>query len=103
MHRALERLAVTLAVPALMTATLGDYGMAWGIGGWLVMWFLEKIGPEATQRLQARVVSELKTTFESRYTAEISLTDALRPDVMAAYNRRATGEKYLINPALDAA
>jgi NADPH:quinone reductase len=78
-------------------------GMAWGIGGWLVMWFLEKIGPEATQRLQARVLSELKTTFESRYTAEISLTDALRPDVMAAYNRRATGEKYLINPALDAA
>lgn len=73
-------------------------GMAWGVGGWLLTYFLEKIGPQATQKLRERIVAELKTTFASHYTAEISLTEALQPDVIKAYHRRATGEKYLINP-----
>ena len=75
-----------------------DVGMAWGVGGWLLTWFLEKIGPQATQKLRERVAAEFKTTFASNYTAEISLIEALQPDVIKAYNRRATGEKYLINP-----
>lgn len=73
-------------------------GMAWGVGGWLLTWFLEKIGPQATQQLRERIAAELKTTFASQYTAQISLAEALRPEVIDAYNRRATGEKYLINP-----
>lgn len=73
-------------------------GMAWGVGGWLLTYFLEKIGPQAALRLRERVVAELKTTFASHYTAEISLIEALQPEVIKAYNRRATGEKYLINP-----
>jgi NADPH:quinone reductase-like Zn-dependent oxidoreductase len=75
-----------------------NVGMAWGVSGWLLTYFLEKIGPQATQKLRERIVAELKTTFASHYTAEISLTEALRPEVIQAYNRRATGEKYLINP-----
>ncbi len=75
-----------------------NVGMAWGVGGWLLTWFLEKIGPQATQKLRERIVAELKTTFASHYTAEISLIEALQPDMIKAYNRRATGEKYLINP-----
>ena len=75
-----------------------DVGMAWGVGGWLLTWFLEKIGPQATQKLRERIAAELRTTFASRYTAEISLVEALQPAVIEAYNRRATGEKYLINP-----
>jgi NADPH:quinone reductase-like Zn-dependent oxidoreductase len=75
-----------------------NVGMAWGVGGWLLTWFLEKTGPQATQKLRERVAAELKTTFASHYTAEISLIEALQPDVIKAYNRRATGEKYLINP-----
>ena len=74
------------------------FGMSWGVGGWLLMPFLMKIGPEAGQALRERVARELKTTFASHYTAEISLAEALRPEVIAAYNRRATGEKFLINP-----
>jgi hypothetical protein len=72
--------------------------MAWGVGGWLLTYFLEKIGPQATQKLRERIVAELKTTFASHYTAEISLIEALQPETIKAYNRRATGEKYLINP-----
>jgi hypothetical protein len=44
-------------------------------------------------------VDELKTTFASHYTAEISLAEAIDPAVIAAYQKKATGEKYLINPA----
>ncbi len=74
------------------------YGMAWGIGGWLLTYFIQKIGPAEAARLRQRVADELKTTFASRYTAEISLEDALRPDVIRAYNRKATGEKFLVVP-----
>ena len=80
-----------------------NFGMAWGVGGWLVSWFLGKIGQSDAQRLRDRVAAELTTTFVSRYTAEISLIEALSPDVIAAYGKRATGEKYLITPQKDVA
>jgi NADPH2:quinone reductase len=76
-----------------------NYGMAWGIGGWLLTPYIEKIGPLAFQELKDRVARELKTTFASRYSQEISLAEALQPEIIAAYSKRATGEKYLINPA----
>ncbi len=75
-----------------------SFGMAYGIGGWLVFPFLTKIGPDQTRTLKERVAAELKTTFVSHYAREISLRDALQLDTIAVYNRRATGEKYLINP-----
>jgi NADPH2:quinone reductase len=76
-----------------------SFGMAYGIGGWLVFPFLNKIGPAGTQRLKDRVAAELKTTFFSHYAAEISLSEVLNLDKIAEYNKRATGEKYLINPS----
>jgi NADPH:quinone reductase len=75
-----------------------SYGMAWGLGGWLLTPFLMKIGAAEGQKLRQRVADELKTTFASHYTAEIGLAEVLDPKMAAAYNRRATGEKYLINP-----
>ena len=74
------------------------FGMAWSVGGWLLTPFLVKIGAARAQGLRERVARELKTTFASHYTREISLAEALQPDIINAYNRRATGEKYLINP-----
>ena len=76
-----------------------SYGMMWGLGGWLLTPFLMKIGAAEGQKLRERVAAELKTTFASHYTAEISLAEALQPEIIAAYNKRATGEKYLINPS----
>ena len=74
------------------------FGMSWGLGGFLLTPFLIKIGPAEGQKLRDRVAAELKTTFASHYTAEISLAEALQPDMIARYNKKATGEKYLINP-----
>jgi NADPH2:quinone reductase len=75
-----------------------NFGMAWGVGGWLVTPFLQKIGPAATQRLKQRVASELKTTFASAYAGEVSLVEALDLQAIAVYSQSATGHKYLINP-----
>ena len=75
-----------------------NFGLSWGVNGWLLTPFLAKIGPEAAGKLRARVAAELKTTFASHYTAELSLAEVLQPETIAAYARKATGEKYLINP-----
>jgi NADPH:quinone reductase-like Zn-dependent oxidoreductase len=74
------------------------FGMAWGVGGWLLFPFLQKIGAADGARLRARVVAELKTTFASHYTQVVSLQEALQLSNIAVYNKRATGEKFLINP-----
>lgn len=76
-----------------------NYGMAWGIGGWLLTPFLTRIGLEGMQRLRARVAAELTTTFASSYTRRVSLAGALAPDAIADYARQATGSKYLIEPS----
>ncbi|MBN9486134.1 MAG: zinc-binding dehydrogenase [Alphaproteobacteria bacterium] len=75
-----------------------NYGLAWGVGGWLLTPFLQKIGRADQQRLRERVVRSLKTTFASHYTKTISLPEALDLKNIAVYNKRATGEKFLINP-----
>lgn len=75
-----------------------NYGMAWGAGGWLLTPFLQRIGPVETERLRQRVANELKTTFASDYVKEISLAEVLDLENITAYNQRATGEKYLVNP-----
>ncbi len=76
----------------------GNFGMVWGTGGWLLFPFLEKIGAAAAQKLRERVVAELKTTFASHYSRIVSLAEALQPEAISVYAKRATGEKYLIDP-----
>ncbi len=75
-----------------------NFGVAWGIGGWLLTPFLQKIGFDAAQKLRARVAAEIKTTFASHYTGQVTLAEALQPAAMNVYCKQATGEKYLITP-----
>jgi NADPH:quinone reductase-like Zn-dependent oxidoreductase len=74
------------------------FGMAWGVGGWLLFPFLMKIGQADGAKLRARVVAELKTTFASHYTKVVSLQETLDLANIDVYNKRSTGEKFLINP-----
>ncbi|BEP59048.1 MULTISPECIES: zinc-binding dehydrogenase [Variovorax] len=80
------------------TEFVRNFGMAWGMGGWLLFPFLQKLGDEGTQRLRSRVIAELKTTFASHYTREVSLVEALQLDAIGVYGKQATGEKFLLNP-----
>ena len=75
------------------------FGLTWSVSGWLLTPFLQKIGPAEIGRLRQRVASELKTTFASHYTKVVSLQEALDPANIAIYNKRTTGEKFLINPS----
>ncbi|HXS89068.1 MAG TPA: zinc-binding dehydrogenase [Steroidobacteraceae bacterium] len=76
------------------------FGFSWSVSGWLLTPFLQKIGMADVNRLRQRVVSELTTTFASHYTKEISLRDVAKLEIAQAYNKRATGEKFLIVPTL---
>lgn len=80
------------------TELVRSFGMTWSLGGWLLFGFLQKVGPEGTAQLKARVASELKTTFASHYTKQVTLAEALQLDEIAVYGKQATGTKYLITP-----
>lgn len=75
-----------------------SYGMAWGVGGWLLFPFLQRLGAEKAAKLRDRVAAELKTTFASHYSHVVSLQEALQIPNLLACSRRATGEKFLIAP-----
>ena len=74
------------------------YGMTWAIGGWLLMRFLGKLKPQQIGQLQKQVADEIKTTFASEFTDELSFEQAMTPETILQYNAKKTGEKYLINP-----
>jgi NADPH2:quinone reductase len=75
-----------------------NFGLSWGIGGWLLTPYLQKIGPAEAEALRERVAAEITTTFASGYTNEVTLPEALRLDHIAVYSRQATGAKYLVTP-----
>jgi len=83
------------------TVLTRNFGMAWGVGGWLLTPFLAGAGPETIARLRARVAAELRTTFASTYTQEVSLAGMLEPEAFHSYLRKATGEKFLVTPQVD--
>jgi NADPH:quinone reductase len=76
-----------------------SYGMAWGIGGWLLTPFLQKVGLPRVAQLRDQVAAGLTTTFASSYTAQVSLPGALSLDAIAGYGRQPTGSKFVIIPS----
>ncbi len=83
------------------TEFVRDFGMTWGMGGWLLFQFLQKIEPAAVRALKQRVADGLTTTFASHYARQVSLVEMLDPDTIAIYNKRATREKFLLVPNRD--
>ena len=98
-HKQVYSYGVLESDPAVLERA--RFGMAWSFGGWLLTHFLQKAGAEAVQHLKQRVASNLKTTFASAYTKQVSLARALSPEEIAIYSKRATGEKYLVRPNAD--
>ena len=81
----------------------GQFGMAWGVGGWLMTWFYQRIGSDAAAPLRARAAADMTTTFASHFSAETGLAEMLSLDTIRGYTRRATGTKYLVLPQQDRA
>ena len=77
-----------------------NYGMAWGVAGWLLPNFLAKIGPERSEKLRRRVAAELTTTFASSYSHTLSLESVLDIDSMNEYSQMSTQGKSLVCPQL---
>jgi len=75
-----------------------SFGMQWGLGGWLLTPMIGRIGMERFQQMRERVAKEIKTTFASHYTQEISFEEMLQPETIRTYAKQATGEKFLVNP-----
>jgi len=75
-----------------------SFGLAWGVGGWLLTFFMQKAGMEKIVEMRQRVAAEMGTTFASHYTDRVSLAEALSLEAIAVYGKQATGQKYLILP-----
>ncbi len=75
-----------------------NFGFAWGVNGFLLFNALSKLSTETVVAMRKRVANEISTTFASHYTHEVSLSEALQLQSIAAYSKQATGEKYLITP-----
>ena len=75
-----------------------SFGLSWGLGGWLLTPFIGRVGMEKFQEMRDRVAKEIKTTFASSYTKEVSLEEMLEPDAIKTYAKQATGTKFLVTP-----
>ena len=82
--------------PTSLSAGLGMY---WGVGGWLLTPRLAQLGRERTMAMRRYAVEERNGVFASHYTQTISLEELLEPEVARAVNRKATGEKFLVDPS----
>jgi NADPH:quinone reductase len=80
------------------TTLTRNFGFSWSLGGFLLTPFLQKAGIEKIIQMRSKVAAEIKTTFASHYTKEVSLAQALSLEAIAVYGKQATGEKYLIKP-----
>ncbi len=80
------------------TVLTRSFGFDWAVSGFLLTPFMAKAGVEKMMQMRARIVAELKTTFASHYSHEVSLVEALNLETLHAYNAKRTGEKYLIRP-----
>jgi hypothetical protein len=67
-----------------------------GIGGWPMIWFMEKIGTATSQKPRKRIAAELKTTFTSRYSNRVTQVEVLSPETIRTYSRHAIRERYLL-------
>ncbi|MDA8365440.1 MAG: zinc-binding dehydrogenase [Actinomycetota bacterium] len=75
-----------------------SYGMAWGVGGWLLTPFLVAAGSERVEAMRQRVAAGLTTTFASHFSDQVTLAGALDLDSLTTYSRMGTGRKFLVTP-----
>ncbi len=81
------------------TTLTPSYGLYWGVGGWLLTPHLKQVGVERMLAMRRYAIEERNGVFASHYTETIGLDDMIDPEVARAYDRKATGQKYLVDPS----
>lgn len=81
------------------TELTASFGMYWGVGGWLLTPHLAKVGMQRTIQMRRLAIEERNGIFASHYTQTIGLDEMIDPDIARAYQRKATGEKFLVDPS----
>ena len=85
------------ALQSGLTTLSRSYGMAWGVGGWLMPnWYASGKG-DRVAAVKA-FMKGIDTTFKTEYAQKISLDEAVTLAVVQDYAKQATGFKYLITP-----
>lgn len=75
-----------------------DFGMAWGMGGWLLQRTLAKLAPERVLAMKQRVRDQLDTIFASGFAGRIGLGEMMDEDRFRRYVKPQTGQKLLVVP-----
>ncbi len=78
-----------------------SFGMQWSLGGWLLMPMINRFGMEKFKKMRERVAKEIKTTFASEYSRNISFNEMLQPEIIRSYALQSTGGKFLVEPHKD--
>jgi len=76
-----------------------DFGMAWGMGGWLLQTALARFGVERSNAIKMRVRDQLAQLFASSFHKQIALSDMLAAEHYGVFTRLATGQKFLVRPS----
>ena len=76
-----------------------NFGMAWGMGGWLLQTALARFGVERSNVLKRRVRDQLAQLFASSFHKQIALSDMLAAEHYGVFTRLATGQKFLVRPS----
>jgi NADPH:quinone reductase-like Zn-dependent oxidoreductase len=85
----------------MSATTLGSgFGFYWGLGGWLLTPRLNQMGREGVMKMRQFAIEERNGIFASHYSSTVGLHALLDPDTARAIDRKATGEKFLLDPAL---
>lgn len=82
--------------PAPM-ALFKNFGWSWDVGGYVIFDLLKRIGADRTAELKQRIAQGLTSTFAVAHGRVIGIDQLIDPEVLRDANRRATGEKFLVN------
>ena len=75
-----------------------DFGMAWGMAGWLMQSALASFGEDQAAAMMLRVREHLTDLFASSFHRQIGLAGLLSPEQLGTIARFATGQKTLVCP-----
>ena len=72
-----------------------NFGMAWGIGGWLLQNALTKAHPDKLQCMKHRIQRDIDSIFFTKFSRKITQDQITDPALISSYAHLKTGEKVL--------